>query len=86
MNLFNFRSRFEHPTPTKPILTHIDISNFCCFCFYVEIFKDKKYNIHENHDLRALERRLPKGWKKAKWTPRINYIIFNITATFFLLI
>jgi hypothetical protein len=36
----------------------------------VELFKDKKYNIAENTDLRALERRLPKGWKKPKWTPR----------------
>lgn len=36
----------------------------------VELFKDKKYNISENKDLRALERRLPKGWKKPKWTPR----------------
>jgi hypothetical protein len=36
----------------------------------VELYKDSKYNIHENKDLRALERRLPKGWKKAKWTPR----------------
>jgi len=36
----------------------------------VEVYKDSKYNIHENRDLRALERRLPKGWKKPKWTPR----------------
>ena len=36
----------------------------------VELYKDSKYNIHENRELRALERRLPKGWKKPKWTPR----------------
>jgi hypothetical protein len=41
----------------------------------VEIYKDSKYNIHENHDLRSLERRLPKGWKKPKWTPRKNKAI-----------
>lgn len=38
---------------------------------HVEMFKDKKYNISENEDLRCLERRLPKGWKKPKWTARI---------------
>ena len=36
----------------------------------MELFKDNSHNIHENKDLRALERRLPKNWKKAKWTPR----------------
>ena len=41
----------------------------------VELFKDKKYNITENNDLRALERRLPKGWKKPKWTPRTDNMI-----------
>jgi hypothetical protein len=41
----------------------------------MEIFKDGKYNIHENNDLRALERRLPKGWKKPKWTPRTFKVI-----------
>ena len=38
----------------------------------VEIFDNSKYNIHENKDLRALERRLPKGWKKQKWTPPVD--------------
>ena len=39
----------------------------------VELFKNGKYNIIINKDLRALERRLPKNWKKPKWTPRIYY-------------
>jgi hypothetical protein len=42
---------------------------------HVEMFKDKKYNIHENEDLRCLEKRLPKGWKKPKWTARIVLFI-----------
>ena len=41
----------------------------------VELYKDPKNNIRENRDLRALERRLPKGWKKQKWTPRILLLI-----------
>ena len=43
----------------------------------VELYKDKAYNIHENRDLRALQRRLPKGWKKAKWTPR-NFLLTKL--------
>ena len=35
----------------------------------MEMFNNSKYNIHENKELRALERRLPKNWKKGKWTP-----------------
>lgn len=38
----------------------------------VELYKDPKNNIHENKDLRALERRLPKGWKKPKWTAPVD--------------
>lgn len=38
----------------------------------VEIFTSNKYNMHENKELRALERRLPKNWKKLKWTPRTS--------------
>lgn len=41
----------------------------------MEVFKNDKYHIHECHDLRALERRLPKNWKKTKWTPRTH--IYN---------
>lgn len=36
------------------------------------MFDNSKYNIHENKDLRALQRRLPKGWKKQKWTPPVD--------------
>ena len=43
----------------------------------VELFKNVKYNIHENNDLRALERRLPKGWKKPKWTARTSSLIYS---------
>ena len=47
----------------------------------VEVYKDSKYNIHENKDLRALERRLPKGWKKPKWTPRTYAFMQLLTHT-----
>ncbi len=36
------------------------------------MFDNTKHNMIKNKDLRPLERRLPKGWKKQKWTPRIN--------------
>lgn len=39
---------------------------------HVEAFTTKQYNIVENKDLRALERRLPKNWKKGKWTPPVD--------------
>ena len=38
----------------------------------VEMFDNRGYNIVENKDLRALERRLPKNWKKGKWTPPVD--------------
>ena len=38
----------------------------------VQLFKNNKYSIKEGKDLRALERRLPKGWKKPKWTPPVD--------------
>ena len=38
----------------------------------VEKFENKKYNIIENKELRAMERRLPKNWKKGKWTPPVD--------------
>jgi hypothetical protein len=47
----------------------------------VEVYKDSKYNIHVNRDLRALERRLPKGWKKPKWTPRKYRLTQLLTPT-----
>ena len=38
----------------------------------VEMFDNSRYNLKENKDLRALDRKLPKDWKKAKWTPPID--------------
>lgn len=38
----------------------------------VELFKNNKYSIKEGKDLRSLERRLPKGWKKPKWTAPVD--------------
>lgn len=36
------------------------------------MFETKQNNIVQNKDLRAMERRLPKGWKKQKWTPPVD--------------
>lgn len=38
----------------------------------LELFKNNKNAIKEGKDLRALERRLPKNWKKPKWTPPVD--------------
>ena len=35
----------------------------------VQMFQSSKNNIVQNKQLRAMERRLPKNWKKGKWTP-----------------
>lgn len=36
------------------------------------MFQNNKNNIIENKDLRAMERRLPKNWKKGKWTAPVD--------------
>lgn len=36
------------------------------------MFNNTKNNIIENKDLRALERRLPKNWKKGKFTAPVD--------------
>jgi len=38
----------------------------------VELFDTSKNNMQKNQDLRPLERKLPKGWKKEKWKPPVD--------------
>jgi hypothetical protein len=35
----------------------------------IECFQGSQYDRRTAKDLRPLERRLPPGWKKQKWTP-----------------
>merc|ERR1711964_864250 len=54
-------------------LDHINVYNRTSNAYgkgpKIEMFDDKTHNISQNKDLLSCSRKLPKEWKKKKWTP-----------------
>lgn len=45
----------------------------------LETIKLAENNIHKQPDIKPLERKLPKGWTKKKWTPRNIHILYSFS-------